>query len=555
MAVIHSNNDNYRKWYPLLVKSNPNNQSGNELRDSIVSQPNTTQSNTSQPDSSNDLSNGRKYPQARSLLDDHPADHLTNELIIHVVIPYGSKSILNPRNYVIRKEGERAFTLFRSHLEFTKFQLKLPADKRFLFETTLGDHIQKPHFDIDINRQENPDIDGNDVIDDLVDVILMILSLDDVEIILERDILVMTSHGEKKWSYHLVINNYFHINNNEARAFYDKVIELMSPDYAKFIDPAVYSKKQQFRIVYNQKPGSGRIKILCEKWEYHGDIIEYKYIDTPRDEHHKMLLQLEASLLTVTNNCIPMPTYIKEEDNQRLSNYSSDVFIPITKDTARSAVTLLAEQGGITPQDPKFPYRLSAISESFVILKRRRPSICRICNRVHEHENPYLLVVGEKKSVYFCCRRNPKKWFLGNLENDASLSASNSEYCSDDNNDKTSPIKSTSPDKSNSIIEVVTPEVPHIPITPNIVDEISRLAQSGDTGRKPLSVNKRISSIEVEITQDEYSTLDKYSTTEPDPNEQFRPSEKDQKRSISGDRSSNKTPGSDAVRGVTFQKN
>lgn len=530
MAVIYSNNKEYRKWYSLLKSSDENNDLNSDLYDSLAS------SVISTDKTKNDKT---KY-RSRSLLDDHPSEFITSELIIHVITPYGSRSILNPQNYVSYVTGERASTLFQTHIEFTKFQLKVPADKRFFFETALGDHAQKPHFDIDINRPDNPDIDGGDVIDDLIDAILIILSADDVEIVLERDILLMISHGINKWSYHLVIDHYLHLNNKESKAFYKKVIALMTPEYAKFIDPAVYGSKQQFRIIYNQKPGSGRIKVFCEQWDYHGDLIEYKYINAPRDDSHKMLLQLEASLLTVVNNCIPMPTYIKEENTQQTSNYSNDVFLPITKDIGKNAVALLAEQGGMTPRDPKFPYFFTGISESFVILKRRKASICRICNRVHEHENPYLLIIGEKQSVYFCCRRNPKKWYLGNLKNDATR---------DDN----SPIKSTSPDTSlyqtsshessqllsnvsveesqslsnvsveeTTNIEIVRNNQPDISIDPNISNTISQLAQSSDTGRKPLSVGERVTaSTEIDFSKIDTSAVDKYQGYEIDPYAQF----------------------------------
>jgi hypothetical protein len=54
---------------------------------------------------------------------------------------------------------------------------------------------------------------------------------------------------------------------------------------------------------------------------------------------------------------------------------------------------------------------------SIIMLKRRFASMCRTCNRIHEHENPFLLIIGEERDVYLDCRRNAqgKKLFVGKL--------------------------------------------------------------------------------------------------------------------------------------------
>ena len=41
--------------------------------------------------------------------------------------------------------------------------------------------------------------------------------------------------------------------------------------------------------------------------------------------------------------------------------------------------------------------------------------MCKLCHRIHEHQNPYLFVVGHEKHVYFDCRRHPegKKLYIG----------------------------------------------------------------------------------------------------------------------------------------------
>ncbi len=45
-------------------------------------------------------------------------------------------------------------------------------------------------------------------------------------------------------------------------------------------------------------------------------------------------------------------------------------------------------------QNPRFPYRLREVKGTLVALNRLRPSSCHACARIHEHENPFLIVGG-----------------------------------------------------------------------------------------------------------------------------------------------------------------
>lgn len=64
-----------------------------------------------------------------------------------------------------------------------------------------------------------------------------------------------------------------------------------------------------------------------------------------------------------------------------------------------------------------FPFKLSDIKGSLVLLKRYTPSYCKMCDRVHENENPYLVVAGYNRDIYFYCRRADKgrRLYLGSL--------------------------------------------------------------------------------------------------------------------------------------------
>lgn len=433
------------------------------------------------------LNKSRRY-KTRSLLDDYPPDTLTNQLLVNVVTP----------------DKRRLFTIFPSHLDFVKYQIQLDPNKRWFFETILGDRCQKPHFDIDVDIEKNPDIKGGEIVDNLVDVMLDILSEADVEINIYTDVLIFNSHGEKKRSYHVVIDHYMHLNNLEAKAFYVEVVARMDPELSKFVDHAVYSTKQQFRIAYSQKPNSGRVKMLMEKWIYHDEEIEYQYTVEPRDDSHKMLLQLEASLVTHIPGCLPLPNFIKVDNDGRVMNGKknmgkADYFDEdVSKDLALRALKLLAETAGLSITDVRFPYRLLNISGGIISLRRVHASKCRVCNRVHENENPYLFVIGVEHTVFFNCRRSSKNWMVGKLGKDE-----NGESDEDSESDESEgPHNANSKANCNANRKHNAEPEPKLlfqaKVSENTLDVVSSLATSRSSSIKPVRStnvsNKEISS-------------------------------------------------------------
>jgi len=317
------------------------------------------------------------------------------------------------------QKDERLFTTFDSHIDFAYFLRNIKEDQRCFYEIIMGEFPQKPHFDIEVSRQDHPEyfatVEPDQLCELILDCILTVFKNKDIELSLERDILIFSSHGENKISFHIVIDNYCHCNNAEAKQLYKKVYALLPAQLQEMkppiLDHAVYSKKQQFRIVGCQKYKSGRIKRLRKEWTFHGKTIVHQYIEEPESLYHEYLLQLESSLVSNTSTCFLLPSFFEESD-ARPDNIE---YKDITQEQADHAIKLLAELMGVTPDDPRFPYRLLDLKGGIIVLKRLRPSNCRICSRVHEAENPFLFVIDG--AVYFHCRRAPanKKFFVGRI--------------------------------------------------------------------------------------------------------------------------------------------
>lgn len=405
----------------------------------------------------------------QGLFSDHPRHTLTNALI--VALSY--RDPFDDKEYLL-------FTSFKSYLEYAIYQLKLQPHERCFYEIILGENSQKPHFDIDIDNMEK---NGDQIRDNLIDSIIKVLKDKGIDIDINKDVLIYTSHGNAKQSYHVVINNYCHTNNVEARAFYDNVMDHVNPEYVQWIDKAVYNPLQQLRTLGSRKIGTNRCKIFLKKWSYHGSDIEYQYPEDPDGPEHEMVMQLEASIVSFTGNCKFLPAFEPRIHKNTTYIESDDIDIKDAKD----ALSLVAAAGKIKTTDPRFPYKFLGINGPIVMLKRTKPSNCRICNRIHENENPYLLVVGEEKSVYFHCRRAPesKKLFLGKLapnpDNPATTDNPDGKNNNSKNNSKNNNKNDDDPNNDNDKMNLVRSTW-----TKNVLDRVHKVAQQNNGKEKKI---------------------------------------------------------------------
>ena len=247
----------------------------------------------------------------------------------------------------------------------------------------------------------NYDVDIQLVVNDVLDGIVKVLEEKNIKLNYKRDILIYHSHGPNKQSVHIVIDNYCHTDNIQARAFYDEVLKHVSVSYRNFVDDSVYHKLQQFRIVNSHKNGSNRHKTFQKEWKWGDKIIKHKYIRKPSNKKNEFTLQLLASLITNIRNCEVLPQF---KEVQRLRTCNN--LIEISKTDAYKAFLLLAKKAGCEPDHPEFPYAYEGVNEKGEIeLRRLKPSKCQICLRVHENQNPYLFIFEKNRKVYFNCRQ------------------------------------------------------------------------------------------------------------------------------------------------------
>lgn len=305
-------------------------------------------------------------------------------------------------------EKTRLFAIFSSYVEFFEYLQNFQLEQRCFYEVIFGEFPQKPHFDIDVSDIENLDEVAELLRESVIKGCLEVAP----EISIERDVLIYSSHSVKKRSFHIVIANKCHDDNKQSQAFYQAVMEKVNRytegKWANHVDPKVYSPRQQFRIVGNQKAGSGRVKAFYENFSLEGKVYEHIYSEDVSDPNVKKLVLLCESLIGFTSGCKFLPSLINKELNKKVFGE----FEEISYSTAQRCLVMLKSK-----MNP-CPFTIKEIKGGLICLKRHGPSPCPICtkSRPHENENPYMLVGNGK--IYWDCRRSiqGKRFFVGYLE-------------------------------------------------------------------------------------------------------------------------------------------
>jgi hypothetical protein len=254
----------------------------------------------------------------------------------------------------------KMFTSFKNYDELYNY-IKTLQDPQHLYEYIRGP--RKPYFDLDISAKDDHERILSDVMEKLSSII---------KINLNRDVLIYSSHDENKKGYHIVIDNYY-VNNHLQTKWLAKQINI------KYVDLAVYSSAQQFRLLGSSKIGTNRIKKFMNKWKYKGEIITYY---TNPDTY----TMLKSSLVSLIDGCELLDVPNIDVDNKII--YSED------EDILKILYNYLHD----------IPFKIRHRKGNVIVLDRIKPSYCNICKRIHEHENGYVIVIDDEQ-IWYSCRR------------------------------------------------------------------------------------------------------------------------------------------------------
>jgi hypothetical protein len=299
----------------------------------------------------------------------------------------------------------KSFAIFNSTKDFFIWSERLKVHERVMYEVIL-DREQKPRFDVDINlecdtkrdtecgtecdTEYHPNVQSsvvsemNEAVrDNLRDAITATIGMS-VQYNPATDLMITSSHGSSKRSYHFVITTLYHNNSAEAKNFYDAVRERVKSEYRKYIDGAVYKKNQQFRLLGHSKYGADRVKIL----ESYGGSLDMNKHDSDR---LRDLLLLDKSLVSNTYECVHIPgheagpksTPVKCIVNDLAYGRMIDLWM---KDEMSRSFTIGERINGL------------------VKLRRTEAGHCRLHNRSHDNENAYLFIRAGR--LHYGCYRD-----------------------------------------------------------------------------------------------------------------------------------------------------
>ncbi len=309
----------------------------------------------------------------------------------------------------------RYFTVLDTFLHFIFLFNSRPEDDRCFHEVIFGEFPLKLFFDIDVKLNDAcateggmPGFSEEKMISNLTRAIVAYFLSENVQLRASTDFIWLTSHGQYKRSYHLIIDNYFFFNMDEVNYAIERIKGMLTDETIKCIDWGVYSSKKNLRTLGSYRRGTNRKFIFNEEWQFEGQTVKYEYrpeadLDPEDFETRKIVYQFEASLITNIGHCRPMASRAIVRNYDQVPDCPNEI--------VERAIDQLAKFVGSDPSE--LPFQFDTVKGNFILLKRIAPSHCSICKteerglEPHEHENSYIRVRetrGEMEFFYDCRR-------------------------------------------------------------------------------------------------------------------------------------------------------
>lgn len=291
-----------------------------------------------------------------------------------------SISLEDPRP-IIRDEITEYYYVFDSWADFLNWREQIPQRERCFHEVIFGKRPQRLKFDID-------DLDDPARLHDITEAILdeLYASYFEIDGIMATDkhllITSSTSEEEPKNSYHIIIYPYAVENNEEAKEFTKKVINRLPKETAKYIDATINKSVQNFRLMGSIKPNSTRIKKIMAAEETREDFMNSIITVGPET--------------TILRTLSPMAIASADDTTRELEGDATQILEYLKRYTVGHE---FKERKG-----------------NLFLFKRLRPSMCEICERVHDNDNTLMISINEQDNVIFAtehCRHSEESRSLG----------------------------------------------------------------------------------------------------------------------------------------------
>jgi len=164
--------------------------------------------------------------------------------------------------------------------------------------------------------------------------------------------------------------------------------------WKRYVDKTMYKSIQYFRLYMSTKFGKGRIKNY--------DVVHSTWVPSSDEPVMETFLN---SIVSYTDECTLIPF---EEDDDGFVTYEKTEIGAEDEIKVRKIISAM-------PYSKCFS--ISEVKDGIVVMRRMVPSFCSVCEKVHEHENPFAYV-SMSGNVFFSCRRNNKSSLIGNINDE-----------------------------------------------------------------------------------------------------------------------------------------
>lgn len=374
------------------------------------------------------------YPYLNNIKD------MKNSLLLN---PFNVKNLDKNLFFVCKeREKERRFASFKNYTEFLVkedyFNTSFPHYYEIIVSipssTDKNINHFKMYFDIDCNE---PSIEKEQIVKRLLSFQKFLYEVFEKKTNNKKlEVLLFDSSCGVKKSFHIVVDGVFFNDMDLVKNFVLYIKRKFNhEDFTSFIDEKVYKRNQQFRLLYSRKAGS---EVQRTKKVFHQTDSFVGAVRSVITETKKDLKQFKHSLLTHVEGC-EMIMFKKEELFSLLSEVKEKKALSKAKSTL--SFTTLDEVDVLDVKhktfienflDKEASYEIKNIVKTnisdevddfvvLIVLKREMETHCKICNRVHEKENPFIVVFNRHNKIKFFCRRHERGFDL--LENERSTSS------------------------------------------------------------------------------------------------------------------------------------
>ena len=335
--------------------------------------------------------------------------------------------------------GAKTFWRFNDYKKYVDYLAILDDGEKTFYEQAARNPTDKIKLflDIDMSRKEEQykDVSTEEIQCFLTKVMSYLSAF--LNMILIWNIYTSIDTSGMKESYHLVASYTVMQDKNKLKKLITHTKNhfetiLKDPLFGT-IDDGVYTKHRAIRLLENTKIGQCRKKIYkCTIETSNGSsagittgtsktLSNYKHNSWSDSLVHHFTPDSVTLVDTGSLKLIAKPTVVRVATRKRKqtqitpsgdgscssSNKNKKLKLTMISDVNKWILTFASENG----------YEISGNkNDTIVTLRNLKTHKCITCDKIHESENPYLIISKAKGEIHYCCRRTKEKVKLANFD-------------------------------------------------------------------------------------------------------------------------------------------